>query len=57
MVGQGNCSRNNEKQIEAEAELTVQELTQLLLGYHLEHFPSLAPYFTKNNPFISLMLD
>ena len=57
MVGQGNCSRNNEKRIEAETELTVQELTQLLLGYHLEHFPSLAPYFTKNNPFISLMLD
>jgi len=35
----------------------VQELTQLLLGYHPERFPELEPYFKKCSPFISLMLD
>ena len=42
---------------QVEAELSVQELTQLLLGYHPEHFPELEPYFKKCSPFISLMLD
>ena len=55
VIGKGNCICDNGKQVEVE--LSVQELTQLLLGYHPEHFPRLEPYFKKCSPFISLMLD
>ena len=55
VIGKGDCVCDNAKQVEAE--LSVQELTQLLLGYHPERFPELEPYFKKCSPFISLMLD
>ena len=55
VIGKGNCICDNGKQVEVE--LSVQELTQLLLGYHPERFPELEPYFKKCSPFISLMLD
>ena len=55
VIGKGGCVCDNGKQVEVE--LSVQELTQLLLGYHPERFPQLEPYFKKCNPFMSLMLD
>ena len=55
VIGKGDCVCDNAKQVEAE--LSVQELAQLLLGYHPERFPQLEPYFKKYSPFISLMLD
>ena len=55
VIGKGDCVCDNAKQVEAE--LSVQELVQLLLGYHPERFPELEPYFKKCSPFISLMLD
>lgn len=55
VIGKGDCVCDNAKQVEAE--LSVQELVQLLLGYHPERFPELEPCFKKCSPFISLMLD
>ncbi|RHR77242.1 enhanced intracellular survival protein Eis [Odoribacter sp. AF15-53] len=55
VVGQGDCSRDEGKRVEAE--LTIQELTRLLFGYQPERNPVLNPYFETCQPFISLMLD
>lgn len=55
VVGQGECLRDNGKQVDAE--LSVQELTRLLFGYQAKRVSAPNLYFESCRPFISLMLD
>lgn len=54
-VGTGDCRKEDTG--EAMTELSVQELTELLFGYHPERYADVASHFKVSRPFISLMLD
>lgn len=56
IVGKGDCTKNTGDESEG-TELSVQELTQLLLGYHPEQVPGMKNHFKACHPFMSLMLD